>query len=263
VVLQKSGALVDLASKRQIGKATSPNCELVKVGNDWLLAEMGANGQALYTCINGTNYTPQALALTAAGHKLVRYENRLFLVTDQGLSELKLMRVGQTPILSIGNTWGAMVNSTRWFDGIGAQDAFGALFLIAPFGDNACAHVRVKELDGAKIVDAKAGHRAASIVCLDKSGGYVRHDFAFDKDYGSYRLTTTALPSADLSMAILPKGVVATVVEDGELILFVPSNGNNNKIADKAISTDMLLSNIGDKVVYLHEGNLWSLALKP
>ena len=263
VVLLKSGRLFDLASKRFISRATAMECEVVKIGNDWLKADIGTHAQWEFSYINGTSLSEEPLTLQAKGQKLVRYENRLFLVTDQGLGELKLMHLGMKSILSIGQTWGVMINSTRWFDGVGIQDAMGATFLVAPFGENACAQMRIRELDGLKPVAAKAGNRFVSIICLNKSGDYRKIDLTFDRDYKSYSMKEEAAQSPDLNLTILPKGVCASIADDGELIIFVPTNGSVNKVADKGVTTDMILGNWGDKVIYLQNDDVWSLTLKP
>jgi hypothetical protein len=66
----------------------------------------------------------------------------------------------------------------------------------------------------------------------------------------------------ELNLAILPKGVCATIVKDGELDIFVPANGQLVRIDDGQIGADMFLSNWGDKVVYIQNGAVWSLRMK-
>ena len=63
-------------------------------------------------------------------------------------------------------------------------------------------------------------------------------------------------------MAILPKGVSATIVRDGELDVFVPASGNMTRVQDGQVSTEMALANIGDRVVYIYEGEIWSARMK-
>jgi hypothetical protein len=121
---------------------------------------------------------------------------------------------------------------------------------------------RVKELDGENIVSAKASGRFAAFVVLDKSGDYRKIELAFDKTFSSYTPWVGGTDSADLNMAILLTGVVATIANDGELVLFVPSNGNVNKIKDSAIQTDMTLATWGDKLVYLRGGEVWRITTR-
>ena len=259
VALLMSGRLIDLATKREIGRATSRECEVVKVNGYWLKADKIGSGFN-FTCINGTSLNEESLELNALGSRLIRYENRLFLITDQGLTELHLRILGR-PILSAGQTWGVMINSTRWFDGVGIQDAMGATFVIAPFSDASVAQVRVRELDGLTSVTAKAGNRFVSVIAVDASGQYVKVELTFDRDYRTYSVWRGGAQIPDLNMALLPKGVGATIVDDGELVIFVPTNGTVNKLSDKDIATDMVLGNWGDKVVVIWNGDVWSIRM--
>ncbi|MEN9614221.1 MAG: hypothetical protein RLZZ347_528 [Candidatus Parcubacteria bacterium] len=260
VFLLESGALVDFSTKRVIGKAKSRDCEVVKVANGWLKADKDGN-QFVFAYINSTNFNEEPLTLQLKGHRLLRYENRLFFVTDQGLTELSLMNFGK-PILSAGNTWGVMINSTRWYDGVGIQDAMGATFVIAPFGDKACGQIRVKELDGLTPIAAKSGNRFVAIMAVNRNGEYRKIELTFDAEYKSYTVWQGGAQSPDLNVSILPKGVCATILEDGELIIFVPTNGKVIKVPDKAVTTEMSLSNLGDRVVYVLDGAVWSVSMK-
>lgn len=261
VVLLRSGALVSLPSSRKIGTASSSDCEVVKVEGGWLVACGGSGKKFTFSFINEVSLKEEPLTLDVLGYRLVRYQDRLFVVTDRGLSELILRMFGK-PILSVGQTWGAMTNATRWFDGVGIQDAFGASFIVAPFGDGACAQVRVPELDGLKPLTAKAGNRFVSVVGIDKTGQMHKVEVTFDREYQSYTIWRREVDSSDLNVAILPKGVCVTIVEDGRLSVFVPTNGTLNNVQDKQIATDMTLASWGDKVVYVQDGGVWSLEMK-
>ena len=260
VVLLQSGKLYDLASKREIWTVKSPACEVVQVDGHWLIADHDSNWS--FSCINSTSLTSQALTLNLNGQKLVRYENRLFLVTDQGLTEL-LLKFLSKPIITVGQTWGAMINSTHWFDGVGIQKGLGATFLIAPFADNSCAQVRVRELDGFTPVAAKAGNRFITVMCVDKLGDYQKFELTLSKDYKTYTIWQGGAENPELNIAIMPKGVAATIVEDTKLNIFVPSSGTLKTVNDKDISTTMILGNWNDTVVYIQDGNVWSVRMKP
>jgi len=261
VVLLNSDKLVNLSNKREIGVAKSHDCELVRAQNGWLKADMN-DRNIKFSHINETSLNEQLLTLNIKGHKLIRYENRLFVVTDKGLTEVVLKILGNKPILSVGQTWGVMINSTRWFNGMGIQDTMGATYVIAPFGDNSCAQIRARELDSLKLVMAKAGHRFITVIGLDHNGVYQKIELTFNREYNNYKAWQGATDSPDLNIAILPKGVCAAIVNDGELDIFVPTTGAFNKVQDKLISTDMTLANLDNKVVYIQDGDVWSVRMK-
>jgi len=66
----------------------------------------------------------------------------------------------------------------------------------------------------------------------------------------------------DLNVAILLSGVCATIVNDGELVIFVPVNGNMNRVRDTKVTTEMLLSNWSSSVVYIQDGDVRKVRMK-
>ncbi len=261
VATTATGALFDLASKRQIGTLSSRNAEVVKIQGDWLLADR-VQGALVYTFVDGRSLAPQNLPSVLKGNAFVRFENRLFVVTDTELVELNVIRAAR-PILGLGQRTAILSpKATKWFDGVGIQEAMGATFMVLPFGDKSCLTVRVRELDGLRPISAKAGNRFATVVALDKTGSYRKFEFIFAADYSTYSVWEGGTDHSELNISILPKGVCATITDDGELVIFVPRNGTINRINDKAIATDMALANWDDTVVYTQNGAVWTLKMK-
>ena len=260
VALFASGVLVDLLSKREIGSTDPQTAEVVRVEDGWLIAS-GCGKQMRAQYVDYVSHAEQNVALPVAGERFVRYENRLFVVTERGLTELVLKLFGK-PLIAVGQTWGAMPLSTRWFDGCGIQDTLGATYIVAPYGDAMCAHVRVRELDGVVPVAAKAGNHFIAVVGMDRTGAYRKYEFTLNKDYDAYILWQGKADGPELNMAVLARGVCATIVEDGRLIIFVPSTGAKTDVRDVHIATDMTLFADTDRVVYTREGAVWSVRMK-
>lgn len=261
VVLLESGRLIELSRGRHIASTSSHTCEVVKVQGGWLRGECeGRRNTLMFHYINEVSLQEQECPVHVKGRHLVRYNDRLFVVTERGLTEMNLKILGR-PLLTVGNTWGVVVNSTRWFDGVGVQDAMGAMFIIAPFGEKACAQVRVRELDGLRVVMALAGNRFVVLTVLDQQGDYKKVELTFNRDYTSYTAWIGDVDTPDLNVALLPKGVSAMIVNDGQLDIFVPTNGSLNKVQDKDITADMILARWGDTVVYIKDGAVWSIRL--
>jgi hypothetical protein len=259
--LLNSNRLIDLKTKRQITTAQSPACEIIKTENGWLIGQLDRR-EASFIYVNENNLRAEDLQLRMQAHRVISHSNRMFVVTDQGLTEIKYNVFGEKLVASTGQTWGIMVNSTKWFDSLGILDAFGAKFAIVPFGDKSVAQVRVRELDGFQIVAGKAGHRFVSMIGLNKRGEYSKIELFFDQEYRTYKAWTDLTDGPELNLAILPKGVCATIVRDGELDIFVPTNGNVTKVEDKQITTDTFLSNWENLVIYIQNGEVWSVRTK-
>ncbi|HEY4486973.1 MAG TPA: hypothetical protein VJB70_04555 [Candidatus Paceibacterota bacterium] len=260
IALLNSGRLVDLRSKRTIGKTQSHNAEVVRVSDGWLVADI-VFGKIEFSFVSATNFTKTQLPLQVTTYRFFRFENRLFLITEDGMTELEVMTFGK-PILSTGREWGVLTNSTTWFDGFGIQDTLGATYAVLPFGNESCAQVRVRELDGFRVVSGRAGERFLSLVAADRKGEYHKFEFTFESNYSAYFLWQGKTDSPDCNIAILPKGVCATVAKDGELVIFVPRTGTINRVADKDIATDMALAHWDDKVLYTKDGAVWHVRMR-
>jgi hypothetical protein len=255
VVLFKSKKLVDLKTKTVIGKAQTRSCNVISVDGGWILAEK-VNQKLSFSFISESNFSVTQLQFEIESNTVISANNRLFVVTERGLTEVKIYMIGK-PILSLGEAWGVMPNETTWFDGVGIQDAMGAMYLVVPFGEEACAHIRMRELDGMKPVLAKAGHRFATIVAVNKSGLYQKMELSFDENYRTYELWQGGTDVLDLNVAILPTRVCATIVSDGELHLFSPSG--KKKVVDKRITTDSSLFAWEDTVLLAKGGTVWEI----
>ena len=254
VALTSDGELIDLSSKRRIGEQTGSTCEVVRVEHGWLAGDK-----------HGFWYLPESghgipLPLQVERRGLLSYENRMFAITETGLTEITVKLFSGKPIAAFGQTWGIMVNSTRWFSGVGVLDAMGAMYLIAPQGDSAVLQLRVKELDGLRVVAGKAGNRFISLVTVDRQGDYRKFEITLSKDMVP-AIWSGPTDSAELNLSILPKGVCATIVKDGELDIFTAS-GAVRRVEDKHISTDMALANWDNTVVFVQNGDVWSVRLR-
>lgn len=257
VALTKGGVLVYLKTKAVIGSAAKDS-EIVRVEDGWLI---GDSKEFRYIPENRSTW--HALSLQVEARQLLSYENRVFAVTDRGLVEIKIKLFGGKPIASVGQTWGIMVNSTRWFSGVGIMDAMGSMFVIAPFGPGAVAQVRVPALDGMKVVAGKAGNRFVSLVAVDRQGDYHKIELTFDRDYALPPVVWTGpTDSAELNLAILPKGVCATILKDGEISIFVPTSKAVKRVDDKGVSTEMALANWADTVVFIQNGDVWKISVR-
>jgi len=258
LALLKSGALVDLRTKHAIANNVNANNEIVKINNGWLLGKI-EHGVARFGFISEDGMHNENFQFSLNAYRIITYENRMFAVTNQGLTEIKAVLFGSKIIVSSGQTWGVMVNSTKWFENFGVFDAMGAKFIIAPFSETSVAQVRVKELDGLQVISGKAGNRFISLIAVNKQGDYKKIEFTFEKDYSSYKVWTADTDGPELNLTVLPKGVCAAITKDGELTVFVPTNGTVVRIEDKQIETDMLLSNWENTVLYIQNGEVWSV----
>lgn len=261
VIRLSSGSLYDLATKRIVGKLDSTHGEVVRVPQGWLIADLVA-GAPQFTYVDDRTLEREMLAVQIAGREFLRVGERLFVVGEEELSELSFMHVGRPLLSVVRRTQILSPKATKWFEGCGVEEALGATFMVLPFGEESCVTVRVRELDGLVPVSGKAGNRFASLIAQNRSGEYLAVELTFTQDYSAFAAKMEKADGPELNIALLPKGVTATIPDDGELEIFVPPNGNAVKVRDKQLATDMLLCNWADTVVYIQNGDVWKLRMK-
>ncbi len=259
VALLKSLRLVNLETKLKIGEAETADCEVVRVSSGWLIAErINSHIKSWYADTQGKR-TDLSLVLAATG--FVRFRDRLFVVTERGLTELSLKMFGK-PVLTVGQTWQAVMSAVQFFEGCGIQDALGATYLLLPHGDDMLSYTRMRELDGLKVVNARAAEGFVTIIAADNQGSLSKIEITFPRDYESYQIWSTDVDTVELNVVTLPHGVCATTKQDGELVVFVPRNGMVNKFQDKTILVAEKLASWANKVVLIRNGDLWHVSVK-
>lgn len=258
----RSGKMVNLANGRMFANTFSVRAEVIQTDEGFLIGEVTSDGLLKFTLASKDGLC-EPVDTILRSTEIVRQYNRMFVVTPQGLTEVSVRQFAR-PVLVTGNTWQVLTTSTRWFDGLGVQDAMGAVYVVIPFAETACQYVRIPELDGKRVVQAIAGNRSAVLVVLEsKTGQYKKYSLVFDKDYTSHQVVIEDLTSPDLNVTLLPKGVTAEVPGDGSLLITVPTSGVRNDVSDAKIDTTFELSHWDNRVVGIQGSKVWAISLKP
>lgn len=262
VVQLQSGTLINLANGKKFAQVFPLHTEVIQTDEGFLVASIATDGVLSFSLV-GNDGGCTLVESVIRGTEIVRYYNRMFVVTHQGLTEVSVKQFAK-PLLVTKNTWQVLGNSTVWFDGIGVQDAMGTTYLVAPFSETSCQYVHVPELDSNRVVAATAGVRSAVLVVLErKTGQYKKYEMVFNKDYTNYQITVDDISSPDVNMTPLPKGVTAEIVNDGSLIISVPTTGVRNEVLDAKIDTSFILHHWDNRVVGIHDGKVWAISLRP
>ncbi len=262
VVRTHTDKLIDLTTATIYNKKVEGvSCEIISTQYGLLLAEISIDNKLTFTLLTRDGKaTPISSVLS--GGRLVRYQNRLFIASEMGLTEVTV-KVFAEPKLVTTQMWQYLYNSTNWFSGVGVQDALGAMFLITPFGDKSVEYIRTRELDNEKIVNAMAGSRYVVVITLDsKTGEYSRHEFIFDQKYQSYAYKHNICSTSELNTAMLPKGVIAYIVDDGYMIIEAPTSGNVTDVHDSKIKSSFIMFNWENRVIYTDDHQIWAVSLK-
>lgn len=258
-----SGDTVDLATGKTIVDVPNARGEIVRHVDGWLavMHDKGLVGiTTQFINIHGQPMPLTPAPLPLAAKRVFRASDRIFAITDREMVEIERKVLGRG-IVTLGNRWQVMTQSTTWLDDVAVTDVMGSAFVIMVTADGV-HQVRVPELDGAKLVAGKAAGRFAAFAAVEPDGSYRKIEFTFDRGMKSYTAWAGPADTPDLNMGILSRGVVATIVDDFELVIMVPSSGAVNRIKDSGISTAMKLATWGEKIVYIADGAVWQMRVK-
>lgn len=259
----KSGEVVDLASGRAVAHQVPDDAEVIKVPEGWVIS-IPTPSEIIFAHIPfevvGVGRAPfieQPVPL----RRVFRAGETLFGITDKEMIELELNDVGR-PRMIMDRRWSMLVGATTWLDDVAVTDVFGNAFVVLPH-EGGVSQIRVPDLDHQAVISGKASGRFAAFTVLSGGGHYYRVELTFDKTFTSYQVWVGPADGPDLNMAILPRGVAATITTDFELTIFVPTTGLVNKVRDTGVHTGMKLARWGDRIVYIVDGAVWQMRMAP
>lgn len=259
VLASSSGKLIDLDSKKEVGTFTSNAVELIEIDGGYIFADF-VGGQPVCTFIDKKTGVRERINFSFGVKKFVRYGNRLFGVTDQGLTEFNFHKFKQV-VASAKVTWNALPG-TEWWDGFGLQNALHAMYLICPYGDDACAHIRIPELDGVTVLSGVRGQRSLALVGVTKKGDMMRYNIHCTRDYVSYSINANSVDVSDIVQVTLASGVIVEITDDGKLEARAEGSANFTTVEDGGIFLDGELYQKRNTVLYVRKGDVWSITMR-
>ena len=158
-----------------------------------------------------------------------------------------------------------MQYATRVFDGLLIQNVLGKyMFSILP-KSSTCHQINIKELDNCKIINAKYEKNVLIAMCSDSKNSNFRAIIKFSTDFSEYYIDIKKnIVSSDINFTVNDNGIVVLINDEEKLEIF-SSNYKSQSVKildDGKISSDMLLSNNGSKILFysLNDKNLYSIS---
>lgn len=210
---------------------------------------------------NFMNKSPANGIRIKADAKLV-IDNRVYVLSDNKFSEIKISEMNGKTFFTVGNTWNVMPNSTKIFREVVVQDILGKAYLLVPVRENACHLVAVPELDKCRILDGKYEDNVA-VFLVFKDGIYSRIMFKFYSSFAYYEPQVEKDVSVyGINMVSLPNGVYALLDENGALELGSLKATTKNIITGTGIDTNSILCHEGTDVKFALGKEFYSLKMR-
>jgi hypothetical protein len=169
----------------------------------------------------------------------------IYTVSGGELIEHSFERLGK--LLHMTKVVSSLCPSYKVFSGIIVQDDFMKCHLVIPFGKNLCANIHAKELDGYRIIDAKA-HGRVCILFAEKGGEYFKNVLYFDKNYSNYTVWVEKTDLHGINFVSLPNGLYVLADQNDKAVVF--SNlSNRQEFPNSPINASTRLFNEGMTVL--------------
>jgi hypothetical protein len=182
--------------------------------------------------------------------------------TDQ-VHEVILTDAGNQVIPSTKETVRILEHATKLFPGVVIQKMLGATYVSLLVESGKAIQVRMKDLDGHKIVDAKLDKGVLMVIGV-KRGQYDRFVFRFAPDDTYDVRVIKDVATHDLNFVTLDSGVCVCINEEEDLEVFSARKDSQTMkvIQDPIIAGDMKLGKHAGSVVFAKGNKVFKMRMK-
>lgn len=189
---------------------------------------------------------------------MMGYNGAIYTINNGQLVQNTFERLGKT-IHRTKNVCD-ISRSYKVFRGVIFQDDFMKCRLAIPFDLDYCVNIRVKELDGQRIVDARY-ESGICIIISEQKGKYFKNTVCFNKDHSDYTILSEALVDFHaVNFTVLPNGM-CLAVDSEKLSLFKGLSGRK-EINDIPFDVSMRLYHHNMDVLFVDENKLYKVSMK-
>jgi len=221
---------------------------------------------------NLTDRVPVPFAPRA--EEISSHNGRIYLRTEDQILEVVLTDAGSQVIASTRPVVNCLPHATRLYPGVVMQDMLGARYASLLVGPGFAPQVRLRELEGYKVLDAKYDCADGDQTTDLKAGGVLmvvrrkgaqtdRLIFRFDpQNWDSYDVREVLdITPAGLNFVVLDSGVCVSLTEEDKLELFSSRKDSTSikTIEDPELGSDMTLAKWGGSVVFARGSKVFSL----
>lgn len=198
-------------------------------------------------------YDSKEISTEIEASRVTSYEGRFYIHNQDRISQVILTEMGDNLVPSLRLSSNVLPYATQLFSGVAIQDLLGSTFVSLYPAENRSHQVRVPELDGRKVIEAKLDKNVLMVMTSTKRGAYDRFIFKFDEDFLKYDARKIKnVPLSDLNFVVLDRGICINLTEEEEIEVFSASYGSTKVrvVSDPGIGSDMVLYKNGDAVLF-------------
>ncbi|MCA1621621.1 MAG: hypothetical protein LC795_20590 [Acidobacteria bacterium] len=204
------------------------------------------------------------LPLSIAGEGMAPSGGGLYVKQGVNIFAVEFLELGGDILPGVRTAANVMMKSTRLFEGLAIQNLLGTHYASLLPAPGVCHQVRLPELDGYQLLDARLC-RNVLLAVGTRGGRYDRLVFRFADDFGSYDSRVVPdVSSTDINFTVLDGGVVLHLTDEGALELFSRRKGapEVKTFQDPAVGADGRLFHTGSQAYVARGPKLYKFTMR-
>ncbi len=199
------------------------------------------------------------------GEELMLCGGQFYIRQRENIFAVEFIELQSGILLGVKPVANVMMKATRMFEGLAMQNLLGAYYAAVFPAPGVCHQLRLPELNGYQIVDAKL-ERNVLLVVGAQSGRYDKLIFRCADDFSNYDTRVTPdIASANIDFTVLDSGVVLHITDEDALEVFSRRTGSANvkSMRDSSIQGDVRLFHVGAQALLARGSKLYKLGMRP
>ena len=204
------------------------------------------------------------IPFTSSVDDLMFYDGRAYFKASDKVYEIILSDLGSQIIATTQVVANTLQHASKLYTGVLIQDLLGAAHVAIFPNAGQARQIRIPELDGYRIVDARYD-RGVLMVVRVKGTQYDRLVVRFDQSFQKYDIREVlGITHTGLNFITLENGICVALAEEDRLEVFKAKKGHTTLkvIEDPMLTGDMILHTEGGKVLFTRGSKLYGMAMK-
>ncbi len=204
------------------------------------------------------------IPVTATGETLTATDGRLHVKSGDALREVEFLETPGRLLATLKTVGTVLEQATQLFEGVALQNLVGAWYASLLPRRGLCHQVRLAELDGFQVLEAKF-QSGVLLVQAARNGQFQKFIFRFNADYTAHDTRTAPSVAAHaLNFTVLTQGMCLHLTESDELELFPAKMGaaGLKVVADPVLASDCRLLSDGTQALFARAETLYRFTMR-
>lgn len=245
------------ANKKEIGTHNAKKVALCSASDGTLIvAQQDNSNKIAFKTLTATEPIG-----TATSNEMFARNNCIYTIAHGKMMENSFTAFGNKMVRRATEIANVSVTTSKMYDGCVIQDLLGKMYLTLPYKQGACFSKHVPQLDGYRIVGAKA-ERNVVVVLGEKKGQYDRFIIIFNKAYNSCDVRKVDDVAYDtINFTVMDNGMCALLANPDELELFATAT-QAETLQDPPFDSTMKLFSTSDGIFFINGNSFHQIKRK-